>query len=283
MIVFVEPTARSVSPSLSGVGVLNSSSTLLAPLNSELSYQDSPTLLEAITLFEKAGRFWGYGFHDSCWKLFLFKLSHSGIEDESEIVKSVFELFYNTECRAYSVLSFAHNYGPARATQRLNRNPWRRTATPSMSFISDPCSLPSPRELLSWAPVIPNSTALKHFVLPNLNTGSARGPKNYICKLPLEVFHLILHILPLADVANFRVVCQDFSLMTEPESLPQAFWRTRFMAGFEMDYFPVTTSTTNDWLRLFSSSLTCGKGRHTSLANRKRIWGLLQYMGKSVV
>lgn len=43
--------------------------------------------------------------------LLLAKLSHSQIVDERMVVKSVFRLFYYTECPNFSSFSFGHGYG----------------------------------------------------------------------------------------------------------------------------------------------------------------------------
>lgn len=118
---------------------------------------------------------------------------------------------------------------------------------------------------------------MKEFALPNSAVGDISST-SHIHKLPPEIFYLIVQNLPIADVANLRLACQDFALKTTAKKLPRAFWKSRFLPGFELDYIlPGTVVHPKDWLHMFCGIMAYIKLSYKPLANKKRIWNVLDH------
>ncbi|XHG00077.1 hypothetical protein AWENTII_003548 [Aspergillus wentii] len=116
---------------------------LYAPLDSDLPYSDVGIgELEAWRLCEPFESRWGFGFHSSCWRLLLLRLSHG--QDNIAIVESVFYQLYCTPCLEYSSFHFGHDYEGAAQTHKSIGRP---KMDPSSLFYADPCTIPSAKEL----------------------------------------------------------------------------------------------------------------------------------------
>ncbi|KAK2768311.1 hypothetical protein FQN54_000164 [Arachnomyces sp. PD_36] len=270
--VFVD-TETSSAAFISGDGSLLRETILLA--SSDFNNPDLPrNQLSMITLFQNVGRYWGYGFHDACWKLLSVKLSRSGIVDRATIAQSLFRLFYMTECPGFAGLSFAHDFGGVsrRDTSILTRHP-----APNSPESADPLLLPPTRDLTEYGPAFFNSLGSSR---PSRRSycvdSTVSGP---ISRVPLEIFHLIMEHLSIADVANVGLACRQFSQITDLRSLTQPFWRNRFLPGFELDYiFLDGVPNPDDWFHLFCGVTELIKNKHRPFLNKKRIWDLLEHV-----
>lgn len=243
---------------------------LSAQLDSTAPLSSTESQPNEINLNQQHGEFWGYGFHDDCWMLLLAKLSHSRTVDENAIVEEVFRLLSFIECPNFSVFNFGHDYGGVAKDQ----DPLGRRHSVHRSALGhyNPCWLPSWEELQKQASSILNAKTLDEFTLPSSDTACP------IRKLPSEIFYLIAQLLPLRDVANLRLTCQEFALKTTLKSLPQEFWKSRFSPGFELDYvLPGTTVNTSDWLQLFCGIMALRESGYEPLVNKKRIWKILDH------
>lgn len=97
--------------------------------------------------------------------------------------------------------------------------------------------------------------------------------------LPVETVHMILTLLPSGDVHRARVASRSIATASRADSLPQSFWKSRFLPDREMNFaLPIRREGPHDWRALYMgikkgwTSRSRGYGR---LANRKRIWDII--------
>lgn len=261
---------RPCHPSLTGVGFLDSRNTLLAPLDTGLSYRDTEAL-EVITLLKNPGGCWGYGFHNSCWKLLLARLPHI---KEHDILESIFSLLFTTPCPDFSSFSFNHNYGGAAETHKPYGRP--QPIDLGSPLYADPCAIPSLTALESFTSSRVSSIPRKQKTAQLDPLKSASGLGRLLGRLPAEIIYEILSYLSLVEVASLRLVCRGLALVAECDNLPQSFWKSRFMLGHEQDYLLPNLAVTRDWSQVFYSTQSCFKNGNKSLANRLRIRRLLE-------
>jgi hypothetical protein len=246
-------------PSLTGVGVILPMRVLCAPVSSEYSFRevkdDAESKLVQIALLGYVGEIgrsrdipWGYGFHDSCWRLLLARLSQF---DQTDIVNFVFTFLYHTplSCFQYPGRSELLSHG-----------------------FADPCAIPSLRELERFAQM--PSPASKKTV--DICSNSPEGLGSAFGILPLELIYLILSYLSLSQVAQVRLVCRELAQVAKLDNLSPSFWKSRFRHGYEQAYLCADLSIKRNWRQLFLGANTCLKQGMLRLINRKRIWALLE-------
>ncbi|PWY89675.1 hypothetical protein BO94DRAFT_594530 [Aspergillus sclerotioniger CBS 115572] len=112
---------------ITGVGIVRAEGNLNAPVDSDLSYVDvGLDALEEWAFCKTTEPRWCFGFHNSCWKLLLRRLSHGrggSSPDETTIVESVFYQLYCTPCFDGSCFQLGHDYLGAAQAQTLHGNP----------------------------------------------------------------------------------------------------------------------------------------------------------------
>jgi hypothetical protein len=268
--VFCDET-RSCHPSLTGVGFIRYRNILFAPLDRNLSYRDTEAL-EELRLFQKLEGCCAYGFHDSCWKLFLARLSLT--KRHCDGPGTLFNLLFNTPCPNLSYFQFGHNYGGAAAMHKPSGLPKRIDhASP---FYADPYAIPSLETLESFAVNRPSTSRKRNAPESSLCLENSGGPDYTFLSLPTEIIQEILSYLSLAEVANIRLVCRRMGVLAACEDLPRSFWKSRFMLGQELDYIFPDLSVARDWSLLFHGTKSCLLSGEKSLENRLRIRGLLE-------
>lgn len=255
----------SATPCLTGVGILLESNLLLAPLDSELSYRDTD-LLDQIKLCVAYIPIWGYGFHNSCWKLLLARVPYI---DMLDLVQSLFNLFYFLRCPYSASFDFGHDYEGAATTHRLLD--CRTVIDTSSYFYADPCAIPSLTELQNLAPAVYASASSKQTAVLNSAAHCRSHHDDLLANLPVDLVYLVLSYLPFNEVANIRLVCRDWAQIAKPENLPQSFWQRTFIIGGGKDYIFSEATAVQDWFQLFFGVKSCLASRHALLTNRKRI------------
>lgn len=89
---------------------------------------------------------------------------------------------------------------------------------------------------------------------------------------------MILALLHSTDVQKLRLASKYVASKTDPASLPQSFWRSRFRADFEMGFaLPIDTSANQNWRAayfLLKNALSDNSGSART-RNRCRIWRLV--------
>ncbi|KAJ5714496.1 uncharacterized protein N7483_011677 [Penicillium malachiteum] len=118
---------------------------LYAPLGKDLSYVDVGTeALEEWRLCEPSESRWGFGFHNSCWRLLLLRLGHGqdeNFQNETAIAESVFYQLYCTPFFEASSFGFGHDYEGAAQKHKYFGRP--KPVDLSSQFYADPCVITS--------------------------------------------------------------------------------------------------------------------------------------------
>ncbi|KAL4888783.1 hypothetical protein BDV59DRAFT_187778 [Aspergillus ambiguus] len=222
---------------------------------------DPPTGIR-ITLFQNDGSgFWGFGFHNVCWKIFHRRLGKG--YGEPVVAASLFRQFYCTPSIANSGLDFGHGYRGALPIQQFGPLP----CTPETNFTyADPfITLPEP---LNPSEVAPWPKSL--WTSPDIPTDNNSG----LVKLPVELFHEVCCYLPYTQVRKLRLVNRRLANQTRHEALPKAFWKSQFLRGRDMDFFPLDTTKKRDWRTAFRCADLYLKTSHPAVINMKRVTGL---------
>jgi hypothetical protein len=104
-----------------------------------------------------------------------------------------------------------------------------------------------------------------------------QGPKhNFFDALSPELKFGIFSYLSFDELLNMRLVCRNLALLATVDTLPQSYWRSRFLLGQEADFlFPRLTDKW-DWSRLFFWTRASLRARLLPLVNRKRIRQVLE-------
>lgn len=102
-------------------------------------------------------------------------------------------------------------------------------------------------------------------------------PKHHFFKaLSPELKYEIFSYLSFDEPLNMRLVCRNLALLATVDTLPQLYWRSRFLLGQEADFlFPRLTDKW-DWSRSFFWTRASLRARLLPLVNRKRIRQLLE-------
>lgn len=102
-------------------------------------------------------------------------------------------------------------------------------------------------------------------------------PKHHFFKaLSPELKYEIFSYLSFDELLNMRLVCRNLALLATVDTLPQLYWRSRFLLGQEADFlFPRLTDKW-DWSRSFFWTRASLRARLLPLVNRKRIRQLLE-------
>ncbi|KAL4962081.1 F-box protein [Aspergillus stella-maris] len=230
---------------ITGIGIITARSRLHAPLDPTQSYLNS--LLYGLQEWRicEATTNWGFALHDSCWRLFLLRLHHSqqGLQDERTAASLLFSQLYCTPFLESSVFYFGHDYGGAAVTHRLT-GPVPSEQLDS-DFYADPVLIPSASELEADCPQI---------VWPlSSSSGAAveqRPHLNILDRLSPELHFEIFSYLPFEQILRLRLVCRQLASIANPTTLPQAYWRSRFLQGQEAGFLSFTMSNVNsrNWI-----------------------------------
>ncbi|KAL4801251.1 hypothetical protein BDV18DRAFT_167591 [Aspergillus unguis] len=255
--------------SLTRIGIITARSRLHAPLDPTQSYLDSFLYgLQEWRICEATAN-WCFALHDSCWRLFLLRLHHSqqGLQDERTAASLLFSQLYCTPLLESSVFYFGHDYGGAAVTHRLT------VPVPpeqlDSDFYADPAVIPSASELEAGCPQI---------VWPSGAAVEQQSHLNILDRLSPELHFEIFSYLPCEQILRLRLVSRQLASIANPATLPQAYWRSRFLPGQEAGFLSLTMSNVNsrNWDRLFLGTFSLLRKGSPSLVNRRRIWSLIE-------
>ena len=294
------------SITLTGLGIIRCRNNLYAPLGTGLSYVDVGTeALEEWRLCEPSESRWCFGFHNSCWRLLLLRLGHGqddSFPNETAIAESVFYQLYCTPCLEASSFEFGHDYEGAAQTHKSFGRP--QAVDPSSHFYADPGAIPSVDDLKATTAGFCKAPDASLIDYPNEGGTGASGPSgsndgrhllpfpddrreergkilegpkhHFFDALSPELKYEIFSYLSFEELLNLRLVCRHLALLATVDTLPQLYWRSRFLLGQEADFlFPRLTDKW-DWSRLFFWTRASLRARLLPLVNRKRIRQLLE-------
>ncbi|KAJ5627220.1 hypothetical protein N7528_004647 [Penicillium herquei] len=243
---------------------------------------------------------WCFSFHDSCWKLFLLRLSNKQKKAlrHEVIIESLFCQLYCTPCFEHSVFQFGHDYEGAAETHEPGRQ-----ANPvdlGSALYADPCIIEFAKdpEIIvgngsngkadigfddkdTFSSVSSSSKGVPTLSRFLQNAADRIRPMETHSScifdgLSPELRSEIFSYLSFSEVLSLRLVCRALALFATTSTLSQSYWRSRFFLGQEADFlFPSPTKSQN-WMQLFNwTSLSLKRGV-LSLVNRKRIRNLLE-------
>lgn len=103
-----------------------------------------------------------------------------------------------------------------------------------------------------------------------------RPKHHFFDGLSPELKFEIFSYLSFDELLNMRLVCRNLALLATVDTLPQLYWRSRFLLGQEADFlFPRFTDKW-DWSQVFFWTRASLRARLLPLVNRKRIRQLLE-------
>ena len=199
--------------------------------------------------------FWGFAFHTACWNL-LTALFQPNLSDLVNVCLS-------TRRSVEGILDWGHNYGGV--VFRLDKYYSR------LWFSGEPSGEADPFNVASVGPLIQAAVRLE-----DSRDGALRRLKPYkmdgdmFQRLPPEVLHEILIVLPSQDVQHLRSSSPAFANL----GLSEMFWASRFQRGHELHCIFETKKTRPSSWRSLYQSVRGLQMRVLSLANRKRVWEL---------
>lgn len=260
--------------SLSGIGILRHRSVLDAPPEPDTTYRNAENL-EPIMLLQNLGTCWGFGFHDACWEIFVLRLGEVKGELD-DVIQHLFIQFVNTPFPGFSSLDFGHDYGGAASTHKSWGLP--RAVDSSSPFYADPNVIPSFQTLERTAPP---ACLAKLFCRTDVSGG--RYPRQVFPafgKLSPELVYEIFSYLSYRQLAKLRLACRDIAWKTRPDQLPQSYWKRQFSLDQELGFMypavPHRSTMGRDWFRAYWGTKSLLRAGDLSLANRKRIWDLIE-------
>ncbi|KAJ0418622.1 hypothetical protein BJY00DRAFT_324786 [Aspergillus carlsbadensis] len=264
---------------ITGRGFIRIRNDILAPSDKSLSYLDvERDSLERWQLSTSSESYCAFGFHDACWRLLLLRLGYREddfLRDEAPVVESLFFQLYCTPCAESSIFQFGHCYDGAVDVDTFRSFGRPEQVDPTSHFYADPFAIPSLRDLIESArDFVPYPSACDDKTStspptsgPSTRTGAVRAAARPVFRtLSLELWLEILSHLSFEELLNARLI----------ETLPQSYWRNRFIVGHEADFlFPPLTEKLN-WERLFFGTRASLRTRPLSVVSRKRIRQLLE-------
>ncbi|PYH94556.1 hypothetical protein BO71DRAFT_419279 [Aspergillus ellipticus CBS 707.79] len=72
--------------------------------------------------------------------------------------------------------------------------------------------------------------------------------------LSTELKFEICSYLSFVELLTMRLVCRDLALLARVDTLPQSYWRSRFLLGQEADFLFLSPTAPRDWSRVFFGS-----------------------------
>lgn len=200
--------------------------------------------------------------------------------DVSFFIKWIFLQLYCTPCLEGSVFEFGHDYGGAAITHLMPR-PLELDIL-SSGYYDDPFSIPSIDDMEVALPNPLGSDDDRRLLSFFDDTGNRnhqtqqRRKRNFFDMLPTEVLFEIFSFISFDELLNLRLVCRTLALSATVNTLPQSYWRSRFLLGQEADYLvSMNLHDKQDWSRPFFWTRSSLRKDYSPLANLKRIWNLV--------
>ncbi|KAL2822775.1 hypothetical protein BDW59DRAFT_149120 [Aspergillus cavernicola] len=262
---------------LSGVGFVNLSDRITAPLDHGYSFKDDNANLESYTPFydPELGT-WCFNFHALCWDILLQRVPEA-LSDITKFSTIFFQTLFCTAWGGYRCIRPGHDYGGAAQFQKPLGNPIRNMIHQGFAHLLD-----RPSQFRDIPEILLSLSQDTQSCIQRPAHITVRSPflgHDIFSSLPVEVLLLIISILPSADIQQLRLASRSVASVTDPASLPQSFWRSRFCADFEMGFAsPINTFGNQNWHDTYftlkyalrdSSSSSSARPR-----NRRRIWNL---------
>ena len=263
---------------------------VIAPGNPGLMYNDpNPELGEFYPLDDGQDDVDMFLFHDACWKMLCDQAGCEIIPYSTlQLALVVYWILSRNRQTTGGLLCSQHDYeGIAQSTRRRLMNPLEGMVEEEYGYCAaDPSRFGSIGELFRYLGSLPQLEAGSRSDIASLASCTRQkdvsSSDDLLEKLPADVIYLVLTLLPTDDVRKLRLTSRAIASASRPDSLPQSFWRSRFLVGFEMWFaLPTQIEGNHDWRKLYSrvkQALKSSGNGSDRLRNRKRIWDIV---GKS--
>ncbi|PYI09436.1 hypothetical protein BO78DRAFT_308434 [Aspergillus sclerotiicarbonarius CBS 121057] len=257
---------------LGGIGYINSLDEIVAPPNAEDSFLDSHAALQSyVPFFDESTGHWTFAFHAACWEILLQRIppAASNIPRISAILH---DILYCTAWDGYCFLRPGHDFGGAAQFQRAFSNPVRNMIDRGYAhLLASPSRLPTLKDVVR--PVETRNDLpgiIQRFAITN----------DIFSRLPVELLSAVLTCLPSSSVGYLRLASRSVASATRPTSLPQHFWRSRFLPSFEMGFaLPIETDGHQDWRGAYfaiKAAINHSQGSE-KLKSRRRVWNIVSF------
>lgn len=216
-----------------------------------------------------------FSFHALCWEILLENVPE-GLSDITRFATGFFQTLLCTTWGKYRFISPGHDYGGAARFRKVVGNPNRSMMDQGFAFLlAHPSRYRDVSEILCS---FPQNARLRIYPPAGIPLRSYCSTHDILSFLPSEVLFMILALLHSTDVQKLRLASKYVASKTDPASLPQSFWRSRFRADFEMGFaLPIDTSANQNWRAayfLLKNALSDNSGSART-RNRCRIWRLV--------
>ncbi|KAH8648593.1 hypothetical protein BX600DRAFT_502978 [Xylariales sp. PMI_506] len=200
------------------------------------------------TLWVAPAEYWAYPFHEFCWRTLLCRLP--GASDIS-VAQHLFGVLNALPCVTSGAIIPHHRYYGAIDVR--NRNKRLLLADPTQQLSTE---------------ISPTASGLQSIRIPRYSPG-------LFSRLPPEIIHRILVLLPSIDVCHARLSSREIAAVSS--DLPPSFWESRFDPDREMGFaLSQEQANRNEWKPWRQLYLMYQEAMHApsfeGLRNRKRIW-----------
>ncbi|KAL3459554.1 hypothetical protein BJX64DRAFT_200343 [Aspergillus heterothallicus] len=239
-------------------GVMGRYSAIYVALDDALSYLETE-LVRPLHLSSPPYRSGAvvFGVHDACWVFLRGRLGDS--YSENDVLISLFYLLYGAN-RTREKFDLGIDYG-ALPKPREEAN------------AADPLLIPSLDEIEAAA-------APETFGTLSREDRPLESGASPLLQLPTEVVYEILSYTSIRNLSPVRLSCR--ALLAACHSLPQTYWRARFLPGGEEDSLCPEFDAVTDWHLLYRGVRSLLRTGHAGLANRRRIWRVIEPIARMV-
>ncbi|PYH82430.1 hypothetical protein BO82DRAFT_431670 [Aspergillus uvarum CBS 121591] len=265
------------SATVSGVGYVNHANRMHAPLHHDCCFSDDGvgSLMSYIRFRDPASGTWSFDVHELCWQILLQRVPE-GRSDLTKFSTLLFQMLFCTTWGKHRYLRPGHDFGGAAQFQKPVGAVIHDMIDQGFDYLSA-----CPSQFRNMAEILSFATPDTQFC-PQQSTHRAWRPSprdDIFSSLPVEVLLMIVSVLPSPDIQQLRLASRSLASATDPSSLPQFFWRTRFLADGEMGFaWPANSTGDLNWRDAYFTlkhALSDSSGSNFAQArNRRRIWRL---------
>ncbi|KAL5335604.1 hypothetical protein BJX70DRAFT_374603 [Aspergillus crustosus] len=262
---------------VSGVGYVDFLDRIIAPSNYSSFFEDGGANLAIyVPFYDPQYGTWTFPFHASCWEI-LFQRVPEAHSDTFKFASLFFQTLFCTTWGRYRYIRPGHDFEGAIKFQKPVGVPIQAMIDQGYEYLlCRPSQFQDVREILSSHSNQPSIFSHR----PAQKTCMRSSIRDVFSALPLEILLLIISILPSADIQQLRLASRHVASVTNPASLPQSFWRSRFHVDFELGFaFPQRILINQNWrdaYALLAHALNDSSSSISARAkSRRRIWRLV--------
>ncbi|PWY81763.1 hypothetical protein BO94DRAFT_587470 [Aspergillus sclerotioniger CBS 115572] len=254
---------------LRGVGYTNYQDEIFVPLEGDDLLSPCRGLPPYGRFFDPDTGCWTFPFHAACWDILLQRIPEAA-SNISRVATILYNVFYCTPWSPDGFLQPGHDFEGAARFQDPRWNPVSTMKSRGYANL-----LASPSRLSSLEGIV---RPAEDRSAPSLVIRRFAMIDDIFARLPVEVLVTVLTYLPSSSVACLRLASRSVACATNPTSLPQHFWKSRFLPSFEMGFaLPTDTNGRQDWRDTYFTIKAALSHDHAydGLKSRRRIWKIV--------